>query len=313
MVNMENANLAVAAALGSAALYGISVPAIKLWGAGVSSALVSGLLYLGAGIAMVPVALARRTRPGARGDEERRLTRKQAPLCAAMVALNSTSAICLAAGIALSSASAASLLGNFEVVATAVFAWLIFRERMGGKMALACLLIAASGMLLSWDGSDAGALFKPGSLLILLACVLWGLENNCTRALSEFDVVSVTMVKGVFTGALGIGISAGFAAVTGTPMTVGASPSDLVLLLAVGAVSYGASIVLYIWAQRWIGAARTGNCYSVAPFVGVALSWACFGPDVSWAFVVALGLSVAGVALTVADTGEGELASLRSA
>lgn len=269
----------------------MSIPFVKILEEGASAAWASALLYAGAGIAMAVLAgglrLARRR--DVLGGKP--LTARQAPLLALMVVLNTASAISLVAGIALSSAAAASLLGNLEVVATALFAWLFFREPMTKRFLVALAAITASGLLLGWEGGTG--LISPGALLIMLACVFWGLENNCTRALSEYDVVTVTRAKGLLTGAA----SAVLALCLGGELSAGA----VVPLLAVGAVSYGASIVLYIWAQRHIGAARTGNCYSIAPFVGVAVSWALFGVQASPLFWVALALSVLGVALTCQD------------
>lgn len=32
----------------------------------------------------------------------------------------------------------------------------------------------------------------------LLACICWGIENNCTRKLSSKDPLQIVMVKGTF-------------------------------------------------------------------------------------------------------------------
>ncbi len=288
--------IASVAALLSALFYGISVPLVKLFGEHTGATWTSSLLYFGAGLCMIALAASMRCcgKRSALGGQK--LTKKQAPLLVLMVALNAASAIALMAGISLSDASTASLLGNFEVAATAVLAWIIFRERMGKLMVAAIAAITLSGLVLSWDGSEAS--FSAGALLILLACAFWGLENNCTRALSEYDVVSVTRVKGIFAGI----VSALIALATGDAIDLQSS----IWLLLVGAVSYGASIALYIWAQRYIGAARTGNYYSIAPFVGVVLSWAMFGAELHLSFLLGLALSIVGVALTALDVSKGE-------
>ena len=44
------------------------------------------------------------------------------------------------------------------------------------------------------------------------------------------------------------------------------------IALLVGAVSYGLSIQLFIFALRGLGAARTGALFGIAPFVGTGLS-----------------------------------------
>lgn len=285
----------------------MSVPLVKIFGEGITSTWVSSLMYFGAGFAMVVLSCALRISGKRDVLGGLPLGMRQAPLLILMVGLNAASAIALMAGISLTGASAASLLGNLEVVATAVFAWLLFREPIGRRMAAAVAAIIASGFLLSWNG-DVAAL-SPGALLIILACVLWGLENNCTRALSTYDVISVTRIKGLFTG-----IASAVIAVVAGPAAMLApdfwpSAAQLWMLFGIGAVSYGVSIALYIWAQRYIGAARTGNLYSIAPFVGVMLSWAAFGMDARWQFWIALGLSGMGVMLTAADVSKGPVSN----
>ncbi len=279
------------AALLSAAFYGVSIPLVKLFGDDASASWTSALLYFGAGSAMILIALAQRAAGKHKTLGGEPLTRKQVPTLALMVVLNAASALALVAGIALSDASAASLLGNLEVVATGVLAWAIFREPMTKRMVCALALITIAGLLLSWSGN--GIEFSPGALLIIVACVFWGLENNCTRSLSAYNVVHVTMVKGLFTGMVSLAV----AIVLHEPIVLAGAPQ----LLGVGVVSYGLSIVLYIWAQRYIGAARTGNYYSIAPFIGVIASWAMFGFDASPMFFIALALSIAGSILTGVD------------
>lgn len=284
------------AALASALFYGVSVPFVKALEEGASASWTSAFLYLGAGCAMVVLACALRIsgHRDALGGEP--LGLRQVPLLALMVVLNTASAIALVAGIALSSAAAASLLGNLEVVATAVFAWLIFHEPMTRRFVAALMAITLSGLLLGWE--EGGVLLSPGALLIMLACVFWGLENNCTRALADYDVVAVTRAKGIFTGAA--------SAVTAVCLGGSFEPASALPLLGVGAVSYGLSIVLYIWAQRHIGAARTGNLYSIAPFVGAAVSWMMYGFDAQPMFWLALALSALGVILTWEDVSRGK-------
>lgn len=147
------------AALASALFYGVSVPFVKALEEGASESWTSAFLYLGAGCAMVVLACALRIsgHRDALGGEP--LGLRQVPLLALMVVLNTASAIALVAGIALSSAAAASLLGNLEVVATAVFAWLIFHEPMTRRFVAALMAITLSGLLLGWEGG--GVLLSP--------------------------------------------------------------------------------------------------------------------------------------------------------
>lgn len=289
--------LASIAAILSGVLYGISVPLVKLVGSD-SPSWTSALLYFGAGVAMVFVAiviwLSKKVHVATGSTftaRETPFTRKYVPLLAGMVALDTAAALSLVSGISLSSASTASLLGNFEIVATAIFAWLIFREPLTKRMIAAITLLTAAGVLLSWTGD--GVELSLGAVLIGLSCIFWGLENNCTRALSECNVVYVTMIKGFFTALVSFLI----ACVIGEKLV----SEGMLPLVLIGAFSYGFSIVLYIWSQRYIGSAKTGNFYSIAPFVGVMASWGLFGFSVTCSFVVALCLSVGGVFLNACD------------
>lgn len=287
-------------ALLSAVTYGVATPFSKSLESQVGPSTASALLYLGAGLAMALVAV---LRAGRRTDREgpvrdgRPLARRDAPMLALMVALNAMSGVALLAGIFLSDAASAALLGNFEVVVTAALALLILHEPVSTTTWVALALVTASSLLLAWEPGAALAL-APGSALVLLACVLWGLENVCTRALSGCDVIMTTLVKG-----LGTATACGLLAVVLGDEAPGARAA--LALVAIGTVSYGVSIMLYILGQRLIGAARTGVIFSAAPFVGVAVSWAMFGVVDGWAFWAALVLAVLGVGLTALDAMRG--------
>ena len=72
--------------------------------------------------------------------------------------------------------------------------------------------------------------------------------------------------------------------------------------LALGFVAYGLSIFLYVRAQNTLGAAKTSAYYAVAPFVGALLSFVLLKESLSWMYLVALGVMVAGAVLVVVDT-----------
>ena len=104
-------------------------------------------------------------------------------------------------GLTLTSAATASLLNNFEMVATALIAFVFFKEAMGRRVWLAILIIAAASMILSIDISSLAEIrFSKGSLLILAACICWGMENNCTRNLSAKDPSQIVIIKGFGSG-----------------------------------------------------------------------------------------------------------------
>ncbi len=181
----------------AAGLYALSTPFSKLLLDALPSTLMAGFLYVGAGLGMVLISLIRKV-SGKQGTESR-LTRQELPYTIAMVILDIAAPICLLLGLTMTTAANVSLLNNFEIVATAVIALLVFSEAISPRLWLGILFVTASCALLSFE--DLSSLqFNSGSLFALLACICWGIENNCTRRLSSKDPLQIVMVKGICSG-----------------------------------------------------------------------------------------------------------------
>jgi drug/metabolite transporter (DMT)-like permease len=84
--------------------------------------------------------------------------------------------IALLFGLRTTPAATASLLLNFEGVATALIAAAIFKEAIGKRVALSIGLITLASIVLSLEGGQWG--LSAGMALILLATFSWGLDNN---------------------------------------------------------------------------------------------------------------------------------------
>ena len=277
-------NKAIFYAILAAALYALNAPVSKLMLKNVPPTMVAGFLYLGAGIGMALMGLVRR-RTGL-GKQEMHLTRKDLPFTLGMVVLDIAAPIFLMIGLSRTTSANASLLNNFEIVATSLIALLIFKEKIGRRLWIAIGLITLSSILLSVE--DAGSFrFSVGSLFVLLACVCWGLENNCTRNLSHSDPLEIVVIKGFGSGigSVIIGRVAGEA----LPLW-----GDILRILLLGFVAYGLSIYFYVYAQRDLGAAKTSAYYAIAPFIGVLLSFIMFREIPGVLFFIALAIMVAG-------------------
>ncbi len=283
----------ISCAVLAAVCYGISAPVAKILLEDMPPAFMAAMLYLGAGIGMAAIT-AFIKRPS--GEKEARITKKELPYTVAMVALDIAAPILLMLGLTMTTSATASLLNNFEIAATAAIALAFFKEAVGKRMWLAIALITVSAMLLSVE--DFGTLtFSPGSVFVLLACVCWGIENNCTSRLSLKNPLQIVVIKG-----LGSGLGALLIAMlTGGGTT---NISYIAIALALGFVAYGMSIYFYILAQRNLGAARTSTFYAFAPFVGVALSFAIFKEAPTLSFIIALMLMVMGAYLAASERHE---------
>ena len=281
----------IALAVLAAALYSVNSPLSKLLLGYMPSTLMAGFFYLGAGIGMGAVALLRRRARGL--PAEHKLTRRELPYTVAMVLLDIAAPVCLLFGLRTTSAANASLLNNFEIVATALVALAVFREKISLRLWLGIACVTAACALLSFeDGS--GLQFSYGSLFILAACVCWGVENNCTRKISSKDPMQIVLIKGIFSGlgSLVIGFSVG--------EREGAAWS-VFAVLGVGFVAYGLSIFFYVYAQRLLGAARTSAYYAIAPFIGTLLSLVIFRELPHYTFFIALAVMAVGAWLSAND------------
>lgn len=163
----------------AALLYALNTPMSKIFLSSVSAEMMASFLYLGAGTGMFLVHLLTGNR-----SVEAVLTKKDLPYTVLMVILDIAAPVLMMKGLEISSAANASLLNNFEIVATTLIAALVFHEQVRKKLRIAIILIVSASAILSF-GSDGALDFSKGSLFVLLACSCWGLENNCTRMLSS--------------------------------------------------------------------------------------------------------------------------------
>ena len=280
-------------ALIAAALYAINSPLSKLLLDYLPPTLMAGFLYIGAGVCMLALALLRKVRKTER--TETKLTKRELPYIVAMILLDIAAPVCLLLGLKSTTAANASLLNNFEIVATAVIALVVFKEKINFRLWLGILFITLSCMVLSFE--DLSSLqFSYGSLLILLACVCWGFENNCTKRISSKDPLEIVLLKGIFSG-LG-SLLIGF--IIGERITVLWS---VFAVIGVGFVAYGLSIFFYVHAQRILGAARTSAYYAVSPFIGTLLSLVIFREIPHYTYFIALALMIIGAWLSSQDKG----------
>lgn len=275
----------------AAAFYAVNAPFSKLLLNDMPPTLMAGFLYIGAGLGMGIIALLRKA---TKADHEAAgWTRAELPYAIAMILLDIAAPICLLVGLNATTAANASLLGNFEIVATAMIALAVFKEKISPRLWGGIVCVTLSCALLSFEDL-AGLQFSYGSLFILLAAICWGVENNCTRRLSAKDPLQIVLLKGIFSGmgSVIIGLSIG-ERVTSFPVVLA--------VLGVGFVAYGLSIFLYVYAQRLLGAARTSAYYAIAPFIGTLLSLAIFRELPHYTYFIALGFMIIGAWLCAKD------------
>lgn len=277
----------------SAFLYGLSQPLSKLLLNDITPVAMAGLLYAGAFAGLSLFSLI----PGATGAKKYApVTKKDLPYLAGSVISGGILApICIMIGLSYVSGFTASLFGNLEAVATAVIAFLFFKENAGRRLwlALSCMTVAVT--LLAWDPSQ-GKFAVTGPVFLLLGMICWGIDNNVTCVISDKDPIFLARIKSVVSALISITIAV---VILGAKIRLDIM---LVYALVLGAFSYGASLVFFIKSLEKLGSARTGALFSVAPFVGAIGSLIILKDWPGWTMFPAAGLMAGGAWLILNES-----------
>ena len=273
----------------AAILYALSTPISKILMTQIPPSFLAGLLYLGAGFGMLPISLVKKS-----GSAFRKTGKKDLPYIIGMIILDIAAPVFLMIALSGSAAANISLINNFEIVATSLIAFVLFRERISGKLCCGITLITVSSLLLSFEGMESLS-FSTYSAFAFLACISWGFENNCTRKLSDCDPSRIVVIKGIGSG-------------TGALLVSHILQEEIrlsiyvVAALVLGFFAYGLSVYFYVFAQRRLGATKTSSYYAIAPFISALLSIVVLRELPGVSFVVAFVVMIGGMVLVTTDS-----------
>lgn len=267
----------------AAFLFGASTPAAKVLLDTIPPITLAGLLYLGAALAVLPFS------PRGGSAALRRDRANLGRLLGAVVLGGAVAPVLLLVGLSGAPAASVALWLNLEVVITALLARAFFREHLGARGLLAVGAAFVAGALLVAP-SHFGS-FRAG-VVVGLACLCWGVDNNLTALIDGFTPAQYTLAKGFMAGVMNVSL--------GLALTAAGYDWRLILAaLALGAFSYGLSLVLYVAGAQQMGAARSQMLFAASPFVGAILSWAVLGEPVQPLQIVAALVMAAGVAVVL--------------
>ncbi|MHB8108648.1 MAG: DMT family transporter [Syntrophorhabdaceae bacterium] len=282
--------------LTSAALFGISPPLAKVLLKNIHPLALAGLLYLGAFAGLSLYSIFRKLLSSDM-SKATSLRKKDLPwLFGAIISGGIIAPICLMTGLTRISGFTASLLLNLEGIFTAMIAVIIFKENAGKKVWLALLCMTCTGIFLAWDSTQS-KFNIVGPLLITLAMIGWGIDNNLTRNISTRNPVQVTIIKGLIAGSISIALSYASGSFIEFDMTI-------VYALLLGSLSYGLSLVFFIKALEGLGSFRTGMFFSLAPFIGALASLTLLREWIGWVMFPAIILTIVGVWLMAREEHE---------
>lgn len=274
-------------ALAAALLFGIATPFSKTLLANLQANQLAGLLYLGAAALLAPLVLRRRLKGR---PVFPRSARDRRNLLGAVFFGGVVGPVLLLVGLKYSPAASVSMWLDLETTATAVLAYFLFREHLGRWTWIGNLGVMAAGVMLSFDQGWSGWI---GLACVAGAAVAWGLDNNFTAVIDGITPEDSTFWKGLIAGTTNLAIGVALAGVH--------VDADLLWAPALGGLSYGASIALYIRAAQGLGATRSQMVFASAPFFGVLLSILWLGEGFSVLQALAAAVLTGSIVLMFMD------------
>ena len=264
----------------AAASFGLSAPFSQRLVAHCDPELLAGLLYTGAAVVFM---FGRR----GRSRHEAPLRRADLPALTLIMLFGGVAGpVLLLVGLQRVTAVSGSLLLNLEAPFTVLLAVIVFREHLGRRGWFAGAAIVLGAAVLGGNGSVGGDAW--GVVLVAGACAAWAIDNNLTQRLTLRDPLAIVRFKALGAAAINLLI-----AVLVRRSDVPA-PWVILAALALGAVSYGVSILLDAYALRLVGAAREAALFATAPFAGAVVAIGVLGEPVTTAVVIAGALMIAG-------------------
>lgn len=279
-------------ALISALLFGASTPFAKFLLQEISPMLLAGLFYAGSGLGLFLIILVRKF--FVKNHHSQKISAHDYRwLIGAIFFGGILAPTLLMFGISLIPASSAALLQNSESVLTAMLAWFLFKENFDWRIMLGMFFIIIANVILSLQELHFSGT-SWGSILIILSCLAWAIDNNLTRKVAANDALKISMIKGAASGFVVLIFA----------LLLGNKLPDFVKIsqsLLVGFLGYGLSLVLFVLALRNLGTARTGAYFSTAPFCGAILSLMMLNENPSTSFWIAAALMAIGVWIHITE------------
>jgi len=280
--------------------FAATVPAGKVLLRDFQPLVLSGGLYLSAGLFCAALLAVESRRPTTLGN--RLQGQDWRWLGAAIAAGGVLGPLALFYGLRWSSGYVAGLLLNFEAVFTVTLGAVFSSERVGGRGLGGILLIIGGAILLSGLGqAGLGATRPLGATLVVAACFCWGLDNNFTQRISLRDARRIVAIKGLVGGTVSLSLGFFFGQTGAWPAL-----TSVLGIILIGSISYGLSIVLFIRGLRELGIVHTGALFALAPGFAALLSWAFLHEPIQPTALLALAGMTGGALLLSTDVHEHE-------
>ena len=285
------------AAVVSAILFGVSSTLNKIALENVNPTVIAGMIYFVAGVFLFAVHLSPLCKKILTkldtSETETKITKKDYKILALVILFGSIIApLLLLNGLNQTTAINGSLLLNVESLFTVAIAFIFLNERCAKREYIGILLLVGVIFVTTNGAFQQLTLTQNliGNLLIIGACVFWGIDNNLSKFLSrKRDIIMVTGLK-CFIGGLAllcISFLLGFS--FSIPLI------SVPYILFVGAFSIAFSILFFLFALRKIGSMRTGVIFSLSSLFGAVLAFVVLRESFTLIQLIAGSIMILGI------------------
>ena len=272
-------HMGLALALASAFLYAFNVIIEKKYVSAISSESILFLMYFGAGLGLSIIHLFQRKKK--KISDANRITKKEVPKIIIIVFCELFASLLLIEAVKIVDASVVSLLSVFEIVATAVIAYFLFKEPLEKKDIISIILMIIACIILNFKEGVFGKI-GLSSLLVIGGCACWGLENNVTASISRKEPAFFTSIKCASVSLLYLLFALGNGTLSFT----------FPILILFGFFTYGLSILSYAISTKYLGANKATLIFSISPIFGVILAVLIYHDQLTISFLISIFIMI---------------------
>jgi drug/metabolite transporter (DMT)-like permease len=193
------------------------------------------------------------------------------------------------AGLALTSAANASVLGSLEPVMVPLFAWALLRQRPHPRLAVLIAGATVGSALVAYSTDGGGGSWAGDGLIVASVAAAALYVVAASKQVATIDPLPAALTQQVW--ALGLVIACHLL-LTGPLLWPSATPGQLLLAAAAGILNYALPFWLYLTALTRMPVARAATYLTLIPVFGVLGAVLVLGEQVTWLDIVGGALVV---------------------
>ena len=273
----------------AAALFGSVFTLAKLPLATVDPLALSAVIYLIAGLGLIPFAKA---------SFKLDTSREYYYLAIVTIFGAVVAPLLLLYGLQQTDASDAAILTNGEIVFTIVLSSIFFGEKPHGKVGLAAVILVVSGLFIATTNlklSESILEFNAGNLMILGSMFMWAIDNNVSRKFTQsVNPAKIAMLKSLCGGLIMLAAA----------LTLGKwdaiadiDPNLWLIIVGMSISGFGGALLLFLQGIKRIGTIKTMSVFSTTPIFGIVIAAIALGESITVFQGIATGLIILGILL----------------